>query len=304
VRRKTRSEKWPDLMGVEFNSNPIEPEKSTDEGRIQPDRRPPHDRPGELGAPSRAESRDPAVETSKKVPDAATGTTDDHKLKDTPATAEEASENGETDTAPPDGNEQRRTDREPGSPSDSFKQRPSYGNFTNLAEEFDARAKSREQAKRVNSQLEEAKPSDKPCSPDFAVDDKSLGERIDPEVDDANAGDSAETELEPAGDRTITALDEGENDTRSRADRFRAKAHAGSETLLGKVTSSVNKGVEVFGPRPTGQETRTPHGGPEVGDVPHSGIDPGTAAAGMLAMGILGAELIRKIRKTRGRDTK
>lgn len=302
--RKTRNEKWPDLVGIERNSNAVEPEESPDTGQPEPDRSPPSDRPGELGAPSRAESRRVAMEANQAAPEAATGTTDDHKPKHTSTTAQESSESGGAEAASPDSTAHRRNDREPGSPSDSFEQDPSYGNFANLAEEFEARTKGREQANALNSKPEESKsPGAKSKNLDFKVDDNPLREHIDPEADEVNAAGSTESELEPAGDRIATALDEGENDTRSRADRFRAKAHAGSESLLGKVTSSVNKGVEVFGPRPTGQETRTPLGGPDVGGVPNSGIDPGTAVAGMLAIGILGAELIRKIGKTRGRDT-
>jgi hypothetical protein len=76
------------------------------------------------------------MEANQKAPEAATDTTDDRKPKDTPTTAQESSEqresdaegrddqaapeNGETETTPPDSTEQRRTDREPDSPSDSF----------------------------------------------------------------------------------------------------------------------------------------------------------------------------------------
>lgn len=93
------------------------------------------------------------MEANHKVPEAPTGTTDDRNPKDTPTTAQEFSGQQESDTedqgeqrppeireietTPPDSTEQT-----PYSPSDSLEQRPSYGNFANLSEEFEARAQS------------------------------------------------------------------------------------------------------------------------------------------------------------------
>jgi hypothetical protein len=158
--RKTRSEKWSDPMRTERDST-VEGATRSDEGQPQPDRSPPPDRPGELGAPSRAESRRVAKESGQTASDTSTGTADDRKPKDTPTTPQKAPgqrpdtedrgeqtlpENGESETAPPDDTEQRRTDQAQDSPFESLEQRPSYGNFANLAEEFEARVESREQA--------------------------------------------------------------------------------------------------------------------------------------------------------------
>ncbi|MFB9835960.1 hypothetical protein [Actinoallomurus acaciae] len=252
------------------------------------------------------------MEANQTAPEAATGTTDDRKPKDTPTTAQESPgqrelgtegrgeqtppENGETETTPPDG-----ADQKPDSPSDSFEQRPSYGNFANLAEEFEARAESKEQAEVSNSQLEESKPDDKPQSLDFKVDDESLHEHIDPVGASEWSYGTAENP-NPTGDRLNSSLEEEEeNAERSRAEKIRGAVGKNSEDLVDKAEKGVSNLESIFGPRPTGQaETRT-NSGPQVADTPHSGVDPGSAASALLAAGIVGAELFHRAKtKIRG----
>jgi hypothetical protein len=316
--RKTPNEKWPDLMGVERNSNVVEPEKSPDTEQSETDQSPPPDRSGELGSASRAESRRVAMEANQKAPEAATDTTNDRKPKDAPTTAQESSEqresdtkgrdeqappeNGETETTPPESTEQRRTDRETDSPSDSFEQRPSHGNFANLAEEFDARAKSREQVNELNSGPEEGKPDDKSQSLDFKVDDDSLRERIDP-VGASEWSDGTAENPNPTGDRIGSALDEENKESaeRSRVEKIRGAVNKNSEDLVDKAQQGVDKLDSIFGPRPTGQaETRT-NSGPQAVDTHHSGVDPGSTASALLAAGMIGAELFHRAKtKIRG----
>jgi hypothetical protein len=263
------------------------------------------------------------MDTDQKAPASSTETTDDRKPKDTSTSARKSPgqrelvtegqaegqdeqpppEDGETKTAP-DSTEQQRADRAPDAPSDPFEQRPSYGNFANLAEEFDARAKSREQVKAVNSQLEESKPDDEPQNIDFKVDDKSLREHIDPEADDANAAGSVEGEIEPAGDRTVTAIEEGENDERPGLEKFRGALHKNANDIVDKFGKSTDRLDSIFGPRPTGHAETRVDSGPTATDTHHSGMDPGNIVSAGLALGIVGAELFRRGReKIRGRDS-
>lgn len=248
-------------------------------------------------------------------PEAATDTTDDRKLKETPTTTREssgqresdaegrdeqvASENGQTETTP-DSTEQRRTDRE----SDSFEQHPSYGDFANLAEEFDFRAKSRERANALNSRLEEReRPDDEPGIFDFKVDDKPLREHIDPEAEDAGAAGGVKTDPEPAGDRTATAIEEGENDERRGGEKFRGALHKNADSVVDRSGKAAESLDDIFGPRPTGHaETRADSGSMAI-DTHHSGVDAGSVVSAGLALGIVGAELFRRGReKVKGRD--
>jgi hypothetical protein len=295
-------------MGVE-RDGAAEPDNGPSTGQPQADRSPPPDRPGELEAPSRAESRRVVMEADQKEPEAGTDTTDDSRPKNTPTTALESAEqpesaaegraeqappeNGETGTAPPNSTEQRRTDREMDSSSDSLERHPSYGNFANLAEEFDARAQSREQVEELKPGPEKGRPDDKSQSLDFKVDDESAREHIDPEADDADAAGGVETELEPAGDRAATAIEEGENDHRSKLERLRGVGYKNAEDALDKTQSGINKAADLFERPPTGSHAVVKTDQPAVA-APHHGMDAGETTTAVLATGIVIGELIRR----------
>jgi hypothetical protein len=247
----------------------------TDKGQPQPDQNPPPDRPGQLAAPSRAESRRVTMEAGQK---------------DASTTAQESSG--------------QHTDRKTDLPSGLSQQSRSDGDFGDLAGEFEARAKSREQAKTSGSQLEQSKPDDELQGLDFKVDDKSLREHVDPEAGDANAAGTAEPEPEPAGDRTATAFEEGESDDRRRMEKFRGALHKNADDIVGKSQESADNLDSIFGPRPTGHAETRADSGPMATETHHSGVDAGNIVSTGLALGIVGAELFRRGReKIRGRDS-
>jgi hypothetical protein len=103
----------------------------------------------------------------------------------------------------------------------------------------------------------------------------------------------------PAGDK----LAENDEDRTSKADRFRAKMYEKLDDIEDhseKVTNAIDR---VFGPRPPGHTEVRAANGPTVVDAHHADIDLGGAASTLLAVGIVGAEAVRKVHgKLKGQD--
>ena len=194
---------------------------------------------------------------------------------------------------------------------------PSAGRFANLAEEFDARAKSRELAQQyaaASGRPTKADSKRDPAVPE--LDDMSIRGRIDPFAADRDKAEGRKKpfqrnlENEDAewtdGVATFDDLPSGEKlseEKRSNFERFRAKAYQKLDDIKDDTEKAAKAIDRIFGPHPTGHaEARESHF-PSVVDAPHSGIDPGSAASALIAVGIVGAELVRKVHeKIRGRD--
>jgi hypothetical protein len=98
-------------------------------------------------------------------------------------------------------------------------------------------------------------------------------------------------------------LAESDEDRTSKADRFRAKVYEKLDDIEDhseKVTNAIDR---VFGPRPPGHAEVRAANGPTVVDAHHADIDLGGAASTLLAVGIVGAEAVRKVHgKLKGQD--
>lgn len=105
----------------------------------------------------------------------------------------------------------------------------------------------------------------------------------------------------PTGEK----LAEGDEGERSKGDKFRKTLHAGFGDAKKGVEQYTDLTADLFGPRPPGHAETRAGSGPTMADPRHSGVDAGSAASSLLALGIVGAELFRWGRgKIRDRETR
>lgn len=319
-------------------------DRRQNEEQSTPENRPPRDRPGEPGYPSRAESRQGAMEANRKplvasadtsgegrpqnrpTPPQETGGRSDgrgeDRQDDTPQQAHKEADRTPTEGKPDASDAALRPGRDQKPTKDDpnlslLERMPSAGDFANLAEEFDARAESRELAKQYNTVSDQSLKAD--SRRELAIpklDDTSIRDRIVPVAADR---DKAEEPKEPFqsnfGNENAEQPDDVESpealasnedlseEKKSRFDQFRAKAYEKLDDIKDDAEKTAKAIDRIFGPHPAGHAvTETGHT-PSVVDNQHSGIDPGSAASALLAVGIVSAELVRKVHeKVRGRD--
>jgi hypothetical protein len=336
------------VRGVDIDrttSSADEPDE-TEQGQPSRSEHPiPPDRLGEPGYPSRADARGAALEANQKPVEATTETDDEssgseadlNPVREAPRQAEQDGESldGTSQTygtesdgtsVVPDADQGEDGEQKPAdtyvSPLEGM---PSYGDFANLDQELEARAKGREIAK-----LYDGPASDRASNTDSKrdlssppeLDEESIKEQIDPLAPDL---DKTEGRKEPfqrtvrdKGDEwtdgvegfddlpTGEKLAEGDESERSKGENFRKTLHQGygdAENGVKKYTSTAS---DFFNPHPTGHAETRVDSGPVAADVHHSGIDPGSTASSVLALGIVGAELLRwgrdKIKERRGNE--
>ncbi|TYB48691.1 hypothetical protein [Actinomadura chibensis] len=199
---------------------------------------------------------------------------------------------------------------------------PSNCGFANLAEELDARRASREAAQGNGATNEQPSETGKPDKQTAELDDDAIKEQIDPFAPDLSKTEGRKETFErtvrdsdadwtEGVDRledipTGETLSEGDDGERSKGDGFRKALYSGYGNAKKSVEQNADLAADLFGPRPSGHAETRADSGPRMADPHHSGVDAGTAASSLLALGIVGAELLRwgrgKIRDWETRD--
>lgn len=275
--------------------------------------------------------------------EAAAETAENGKGKDAPKPSRETPEQPEQGTEPKDedtptkdrdesaskpeaADVQQKRDSDDHRPADAntsaspLERTPSYGGFANLVEEFDARAKSRELTGQYNAANDQPSEDGKRDLDTPELDEESIKNQIDPFAPDLDKAEGhkelfqrtvrdKDTEWTEGVDSfddlpTGEKLAEGDEGERSKGENFRKTLFQGygdAEDGVKKYTSTAS---DFFGPRPTGHAETRVDSGPTVADAHHSGIDPESTASSLLALGIVGIELVRWAReKIKERDT-
>jgi hypothetical protein len=152
--------------------------------------------------------------------------------------------------------------------------------------------------------LPDASGSDAPVAGAPVADQRFSVVHVGPEA--RTFGDDAPTGigLKPTGDQLIEADDR----KASRAERAR-KEFLSKENLSDAFDATddwAKTGQDLFSRPPAGQHVEVPTQEPVISVIPHQGIDPGSVATAGLALGILGAEFLRrgrsKMEHRRGQD--
>ena len=175
--------------------------------------------------------------------------------------------------------------------------------FDNLADEFEARAKSR------NPNNEQPPEGDGERDSETRLDGESIRNLVDPFAPDLDKAEGRKNPFQrpvkdggagwtdgvdslndlPAGDE----LAEGDPDVRSTGKNFRRTLYQRYDDASDGLSKYTSTASDFFKPHPTGHAETRVDSGPMVADVNHPGIDPGSAASSLLALGIVGAELLR-----------
>ncbi|WP_433179711.1 hypothetical protein [Actinoallomurus sp. CA-150999] len=322
-------------MGIDRTSGNADEPDNVDEGGdppSQPEHRPPSDRSGEPGRPYSADAHRAAINASgKPVESAAEATDESNGANDGPSTAETAQEreqgsegrgspsrdgSKESDGtgAMPDSDHRQDDAHKPpdtGTHASPLEQKPSSGDFSNLAEELDARAKSRELSQQDNGAIKDSASASGPKHElaSSKLDDESIKKQIDPFAPDRDKAEGRKDSSQqaardkdaewtdgvdsfndlPAGDKLADA-DDGE---KPKGKNFRASLFEHYDDAEDAVKEYTSTTADFFGPRPTGHAETQVDSGPVASDAQHSGIDPGSAASSLLALGIVGTELFR-----------
>jgi hypothetical protein len=145
---------------------------------------------------------------------------------------------------------------------------------------------------------------DAPAAGGPVADQRFTVVRIGPDA--RTLGDDAPTGigLKPTGEQLIEADDK----KASRAERAR-REFLSKENLSDAFDATddwAKTGQDLFSRPPAGQHVEVPTQEPVITVIPHQGIDPGSVATAGLALGILGAEFLRrgrsKMEQRRGQD--
>jgi hypothetical protein len=146
--------------------------------------------------------------------------------------------------------------------------------------------------------------NDGPAADGPVADQQFTVVRIGPDA--RTVGDDAPTGigLKPTGEQLI----EADDNKASRAERAR-KEFLSKENLSDAFDATndwAKTGQDLFSRPPAGQHVEVPTQEPVISVIPHQGIDPGSVATAGLALGILGAEFLRrgrsKMEQRRGQD--
>ncbi|MEV0404379.1 hypothetical protein [Actinoallomurus sp. NPDC050550] len=320
-------------MGIDRSSGSSDESDGTDQASDQPsssERRPLPDRPGEAEA-----NQKPTGATTETTAESDRSTGGSTPAQTTPKWDEQGGESrdgisqkdrNESVGTPGVADMDRRQGGEHKAPdADTYaspmERRPSYGAFGNLAEEFEARAKSKEFVKQHASAADDrtSESGTMRSGVPSKLDEESIRKQIDPFAPSVS---KAEGRKEPF-QRTIRDKDadwtdgvdafddlptgekltEPDEDKRSRADQFRTKGFQKVDTITSQAEKFTKKAADFFDPPPSAHAETAFDSAPKVVDSHHAGIDPGSAATAVLAVGIVSAELLRwgrgKIRERR-----
>ncbi|MCO6008285.1 hypothetical protein NE236_25230 [Actinoallomurus purpureus] len=259
---------------VQLTSGSDEPDV-TGQGNDQPTRpeRPPPKQPGDLGYSLSADSRRASTEANQKPAEPATeATVESSRFKDGLKPVQEAPQQGEQSGESRDNTPQKdrkesdstmaatATDGGQDSehkPSDAYayasplEQKPSHGGFASLAEEFDARAESRETAQQYDNAASNraSEPGIKRDLASSKLDEESIKDQVDPFVPNL---DNAEGPKEPFR-RTVRDTDTEWTDGVASFDvrrhgpgiiDERAKKFDSNETKVAELLASEGKKIE------------------------------------------------------------
>lgn len=257
------------LVGVERTGGAEDVPDDAEKSEAQRDNSPrmPPDRPGELGQPSRADSRRLAMEANVQSPKA------EESAQPTRPATDKAGRNSGSDNA--------------GTPNDRTTERES--DAPNVRSNENTRPKIDQES--IRNEID-------PFGPAI---DKAVGHK-DPARPPAGPADpeqidNTETFNElPTGEK----LAERGEDSGSRADRFLRTVYGNFGDINDRVEQTSSKIGDLFEPPPTGQAETRANSGPFVVDAHHASIDPGSAGTAVLAAGILAAEIFRRVRHGAG----